>query len=130
MGQTYSVTLRARFTDEQGAAQALRDKIARGDEEHTNYSLEHYKELGIGTDDIEDLIRIFIGGWNGTVTKKPSNGLIRYDSGFDACYGWEGVMMTMFNELVPYLHPSSTMRIYPDSGCDFAKIVNGKAVWK
>lgn len=132
MGQTYSVNLHVKFNDEQGAADALRSKIRRGPAERTDYNIDHYRSLGIGTDSVWDLLKIFFGGWEGKLEKAPGSKSrhTHLQSGFDACYGWEGVMMDAFDEIAPFLAPGSSIRIYPDSGCDYGKISNGKANWK
>ena len=127
MGQTYSVRLKVSFKDERGAVKALQAKIARGSEERVSYSLDHYRELGVGTETIGDLLRIFFGGWQGRLDQSPYGGLV---SDFDACYGWEGVMMDAFDILAPYLEDGSSVKIWPDSGVDEAVVTGGEATWK
>lgn len=126
MGQTYSVYLNIRVKDEKKAAQALRDKIARAEQEKVQYYLEHYKDIGIGTDTLHDLLRIFFGGWEGKL-RKTRNGAL--ESGFDASYGWEGVMMGAFDAIGPHLEDESTLDIWPDSGRDQAVVVDGQVQW-
>lgn len=121
MGQTYSVYLKVEFKDKEGAKNALFKKIARAKEEHTDYGLEHFKELGIGTDSIEDLLKIIFGGWDGK--------LVDGQAGFDASYGWEQVMMDSFTIMAPFLEDGSEIKIYPDSGLDRAIVKDGKADW-
>ena len=128
MGQVYSVILDVKFKDKKKAAEALRDKISKGKEENTNYNLDHYKSIGIGIDTIEDLLKIFFGGWKGRLesgTRKER----RLYAGFNACYGWENVMMTAFEQIAPYLEDDSSLTIYPDSGKDKAIVKSGKAIW-
>lgn len=126
MGQTYSVVLEVKFKDKDGAAQALRNKIARAGEEGVLYGLDHYKyELGIGTDTIEDLLKIFFGGWDGKLIDYGTS----MTSSFDASYGWEGVMMDAFDDIAPFLEDGSEIRIYPDSGKDRATVYEGIATW-
>lgn len=126
MGQTYSVYLNIRVKDEKKAAQALRDKIARAEQEKVQYYLEHYKDIGIGTDTLHDLLRIFFGGWEGKL-RETHNGAL--ESGFDASYGWEGVMMGAFDAIGPHLEDESTLDIWPDSGRDQAVVVDGQVQW-
>lgn len=128
MGQCYSVRLKIKFKDKDGAAKALREKIGRGQKEYTSYSLEHYKKIGIGTDTIEDLLKIIFGGWEGKLVSDGSNPDILH-SAFDARYGWEGVMTSAFDEIAPFLENKSSIIIYPDSGKDEAIIKNGKSIW-
>lgn len=129
MGQTYSVILKMKVTDEAGAVKALQQKIADGEKDRTNFNVDHFRQIGIDTDTLEGLVRLFIGGWEGKVDTSRKGRFVRYDSGFDSCYGWEGVMMEMFDVLAPFLADNSYITIYPDSGVDHAKAVGGKAVW-
>lgn len=128
MGQCYSVEIKARFTDKDGARKALKAKIDRHEEEHVNYSLDHFKELGIGTDGLSDLMGIFFGGWKGRL--EPDRDKVWECADFDASYGWEGVMMEAFEEIAPYLADGSVIKIWPDSGCDHGTVRNGKCEWK
>lgn len=125
MGQCYDVRLKVSITDEQGATKALQNKILRGNEERTDYSLAHYREIGIGTDTLSDLLKVFFGGWEGNLKQNGEE----LESSFDCCYGWEGVMIDAFNEIAPFLADGSEIRIYPDSGVDKAVVKDGKAVW-
>lgn len=125
MGQCYSINLKIKAKDEIGAVKALQNKIARGDQDHTDYSIDHYKQIGIGTETLPDLLRIFFGGWQGRLEEQK--GILH--SAFDCCYGWEGTMIEAFNELAPFLKDGSYIKIYPDSGVDHAVVRNGAAVW-
>lgn len=125
MGQCYCVIMNVRFTDEQGAMRALQEKIGRAEEEHVNYNLEHFSELGISTDSLSDLLGIFFGGWKGKLERQGEE----LYSGFNASYGWEGLMMDAFDELAPYLEDGSWIKIYPDSGVDCGLVDDGKVSW-
>ena len=125
MGQVYSVSLKVQFKDKKGAAKALRSKINRAKAEFVEYNLDHYEALGIGAKKIEDLLKIFFGGWYGRLQDTGAT----LESGFDASYGWEGVMIDAFDLMAPFLEDGSWIRIYPDSGCDHGIITNGKVNW-
>lgn len=128
MGQTYSVILKTDFKDKEGAKKALLDRIAKGEQEHTNYSLDHFKEIGIGTDTVEDLMKIIFGGWEGKLLPvKNHKNTFRAD--YDASYGWIGVMWAGFNALAPYLKDGSRITIYPDSGKDVGIVKDNKVQW-
>ena len=128
MGQCYSVEIKARFTDEEGAKKALQAKLGRHEEEHVNYSLDHFTgELGLSTDNLHDLMGIFFGGWKGRLDTAPDKEWMCAD--FDACYGWEVVMMDAFEVIAPYLADGSVIKIYPDSGCDHGTVIKGKCKW-
>ncbi len=129
MGQVYSVILDVKFKDKEKAAEALRDKISKGKEENTNYNLDHYKSIGIGIDTVDDLLKIFFGGWQGKIIQYETEKDKKIYAGFNACYGWENVMMTAFEQMAPYLEDDSSLTIYPDSGTDKAIVKSGKAIW-
>lgn len=131
MGQCYDVRLKAQYLDEKGAADALRAKIARADSEAVNYSLDHFESIGIGTESLSDLLRIFFGGWDGVFGESATvEGWLDSGYGFNCCYGWEGVMMGAFEEMAPFLKDGSAIKIYPDSGCDYGKVKDGKVIWR
>lgn len=128
MGQCYSVEIKARFRDEDSAKKALQAKLDRHEEEHVCYNLDHFKELGIGTDNLHDLMGIFFGGWKGKLETCPGDKEWEY-ADFDASYGWESIMMEAFEVIAPYLADGSVIKIYPDSGCDHGTVRNGKCKW-
>lgn len=39
-----------------------------------------------------------------------------YSNDFNATYSWETVLQDMFDVLLPYIDPKSTLRIEPDNG--------------
>jgi len=128
MGQCYSVYLKVRFTDEEGAKKALQQKIARGAEERTDYSLDHYKgDLGLDLDNVHDLVRLFFGGWKARFDETADSDWVTAD--FDASYGWEYVMMDAFDIMAPYLEDGSSIEIYPDSGKDICVVCDGAPCW-
>lgn len=127
MGQTYAITLKVEFLNKELAAAALRAKLSRAEKEHVNYCLDHYRdELGIGTERLEDLLKIFFGGWYGNLREQDDGSYCPF---FDASYGWEGVMMDAFDLIAPFLVDGSEIEIYPDSGCDLAYVENGESIW-
>ena len=130
MGQCYSVEIKARFRDEDGAKKALQAKLDRHEEDHVNYNLDHFTgELGLSTDNLHDLMGIFFGGWGGKLTPCPEPDEWEY-ADFDASYGWESLMMDAFEEIAPYLADGSEIKIWPDSGYDHGTVRNGKCSWK
>lgn len=129
MGQCYSVEIKAMFTDEDGAKKALQAKLDRHEEDHVNYHLDHFTgELGLSIDNLHDLMGIFFGGWKGKLEPSATDEWEFAD--FDACYGWESLMMDAFEEIAPYLADGSVIKIWPDSGCDHGTVRNGKCEWK
>lgn len=126
MGVCYSVTLDVCVLDEQGAIKALNEKIKT--DKRTDYSLKEYAKQGITTETFDDLIRIFLAGWRGQEVNITVNddGTTTYSNAFDASYGWESVMIEMFETLTPYIREDSELCIYPDSGRCEVTIQNGE----
>lgn len=127
MGQCYAVYLQVKFKDEEGAKKALQEKIQRADAENVNYSLDHFKSLGKSTDNLRNLLELFFAGWSATFDPVPDPELLV--AGFDACYGWESVMMDAFEIIAPFLEDHSWIKIYPDYRADKAIVRDGKAEW-
>ena len=128
MGQTYAVSLKVQFKDEEGAKKALKDKLNRENEDNVSYGVERLQsQHGFDLDNIIDLMSVFFCGFGGRLGKAASPGVL--SSGFDACYGWEGVMISAFDVMAPFLEDKSWIAIYPDSGRDVAIVKNGKAEW-
>ena len=128
MGACYDVTLKVKVLDEKGAIKALNEHIEN--DTRTYYSLDEYAKEGITTETFNDLMRIFLAGWKGQEVKisKCSNGFTVYENSFNASYGWESVMMEMFETLTPFLEDGSKLIIYPDSDYDELIVENGKCV--
>ena len=127
MGQTYSVYLKVRFNDEEGAKKALHNKISKGREEHVEYDVEglvnkHHFDM----DDTLDLLSVFFSGWGSRLRDTTQEGVITSD--FNACYGWESIMIETFDLLAPFVGDGSWLKIYPDYDYDLLEVKDGKAV--
>lgn len=126
MGACYSVNIKLNLTDEDGAIKALNHHIAS--DSRTHYGLERCAEIGVTTTTFDDLMRILLAETQQKVSISKEGKFTIYDNGFNASYGWEGVMMDWFNVLAPYLADGSQMLIYPDEDYDKLVIKNGKCV--
>ena len=60
--------------------------------------------------------------------RNDDNGWTTYSNGFDATYGWESVMMEMFEELAQVLEDGSDLFINCDDGVDVLVIKDGKCI--
>lgn len=128
MGQCYSVYLKVRFNDEDGAKKALRDKISRGKEEHIGYDIEGLvAKYGYDLDNMSDLLSVFFSGWGKRLKRDYRDTDIRV-ADFNACYGWEDVMIETFSIIAPFMEDGSWMKIFPDSDYDHLEVKDGKAV--
>lgn len=123
MSACYSVELKVKVLDEQGAIKALKNHIEN--DKRTDYSLVEAAERGITTETFDDLIKIFLADCDDIEEHK---GFTYYSNDFNASYGWESVMMEMFETLTPFVEDGSKLLIYPDSDYDELIVKNGKCV--
>ena len=127
MGACYYVKLAVKPIDQLGAINALNEHIKN--DKHANYSLDKYAEQGIITNTFDDLMRIFLAGWeNQKVDINISSNFTTYENEFNASYGWETVMIDMFHTLAPFVMDGSKLLIYPDSDYDELIVKNGMCV--
>ena len=49
-----------------------------------------------------------------------------YVADFNGSYGWETVMLDMFESIAPALNDGSQLKIWPDHGMDFIRVVDGR----
>lgn len=127
MGACYSVRLKVKLQDEEGAIKALNEHMTNNT--RANYSLEEYAEQGVTTETFDDLMRIFLAGWKGQeVVIGEAKGFTVYDNDFDASYGWERVMMEMFEVLTPFVKDGSELFMYVENDYDKLVVKNGKCV--
>ena len=122
MGQTYDVYCTLKPKNESETIRLMNEYIDQNEGKGVIFSLENSDRKTL-----EGLMKIFITDRQFQTEEKP-NGL-KYSSGFDASYGWESVMLDMFEHISESLEDKSEIVIYPDSGRDRMVIENGKAVW-
>lgn len=134
MGACYSVCLKYKMKDDitsKTKAKEILQEFVHS--ERANFGLSEMQQIGVETDTVEDLIRICLAGWS-EINYDHSE--IRDEDGkwfeatndFDAAYGWEGVMIDMFNLIAPYLVDGSNLFIDIDNDYDEINVVNGKCI--
>jgi hypothetical protein len=127
MGACYSIRLKVKLTDEQGAIHALNEKISTGAKESIRFNI---KELGADTGTFDGLMKVFLAGWpENQFQKNVEDGFLIYTNDFNAMYSWEQVMAEMFETIAPYLADGSEFYSNPDNWWETAKIKNGKIKW-
>lgn len=121
MGQCYSVRMKLKIKDEKALIDLMNGFIK--DNAHCiDFSLPSYAKRGIGTETVEDLVKIMI------TDREFSHEGEEYESDFNACYGWESVMLDMFSAMAPALKNGSVLWIYPDHDYDRLVVKNGVAI--
>lgn len=128
MGACYSVELKVKFKDELSAKTALQSMLKVYP--HTNFGIEEFAKEGTFTEKIDDIIKIFLAGWKQTpFKKKKDDDMTVYSNDFDACYGWEIVMIDMFKTICPFLENGSSFYIEPDDDYDELEARDGKCIF-
>ena len=95
---------------------------------NADFSLEKWKEEGVGTRKFEDLIKIMLAGWKSQPISINTNkdGFITIGNGFNASYGWKNVMIGMFEAMAPLLANDSSLNIDEDEGGSEYVVKDGK----
>lgn len=127
MGAVYSVTMKVKLTDEKAVISALNHKIANST--GVNYSLEKCESIGVNTITFDNLMKILLAEHQCRVDIEQDGDFTIYRNGFNASYGWEGVMIEWFEVMTPFLADGSELLIYPDYDYDKLVIENGECVW-
>lgn len=132
MGACYSVSLKLGFEREEkqnDAAEAMRKYIETHNEKDVDFALEKWGKLGVSQDTVENLLRIFFGGWVKTSYEYHARGKwVKYCNSFDGSYGWETVMLDIFIIISSFLLDGSEMVVSPDDDYDYLVVKNGKCV--
>lgn len=129
MGACYSVKLDLKLKEEKAAIQNLKNLL--DSDESTDYNLETAAANGISMDSMEDLIKIFLGGCEKNhITTEKTEGFDSYSNDFDASYGWEQVLIRMFQCLLPHLENDSRMFVCIENDSYTIRAINGKSIWE
>ena len=123
MGQVYSVRMKLKIRDE-GSLISLMQDFIKANSRYIDFQLDDYAKHGIGTDTVEDLVKLMI------TDREFMHEGNEFTSDFEASYGWEGVMLDMFSAMAPALKNGSTLWVYPDSDYDKLVVKDGAAICK
>lgn len=128
MGASYSVDLTVSLTDEEKAAEIVRKFIQ---DSNAEFHLDDFNAIGISTDTFDNLMRIVLASWESTPVKiEQIDDYRKYSNDFDASYGWESVMIEVFEALVPVLRDGSTLDLSADNAYVGYAVTDGKLVQK
>ena len=133
MGQYYDVQLKLKFRDEEKdelrTIKAMQKYIEKYNGKGVKFSLDEWKKEGNKLHSLEDMLRVFFAGWNGwDFEMKQGRKWLNVKNGFDASYGWESIMLDIFDVISPFLEDGSELWIYPDSDYDHLIVKEGKCV--
>lgn len=124
MGAVFSVDMDVKIKQDQ--EMALLNAIISG----TTESRINYMELkGLDTYKLEDVLAYYFTAYHNEWVD-IRDGRIKINTGFDAGYSWELVMMDIFELMGPYLEDGSELYIQPDDDYDLLVIENGNVVYK
>ena len=124
MSACYSVNveLRVKKDCEEKVIETLQNKIKRAKEENTDYGIKEIPNT------LKELLGVFFVS-HGTYYKHTQVGTwYMVDSAFNASYGWESVMITMFKEIAPYLENKSELYIDIENDYDRLVIRKGQCI--
>lgn len=128
MGACYFVKLKVKVLDEQSAIKVLNEYIKRSSH-RIRFNLEEYAKRNITTETFDDLMRIFLADHTYDKVEITQKRIYTYyQNDFNASYGWESVMMDMFDVIAPYVQDNSELLIYPDTDYDKLVVRNGKCI--
>lgn len=125
MGQCYTVYLKVKFKDEEGAKNAAQGVLKNLDADIDQLG----KKVGLDLNTMDGLLRHFYSDWERGHKWTPVTDPDCLCGDFNAQYSWESVMMDAFDAMAPFLEEGSEIKIYPDSGVDHAVVTNGKSKW-
>ena len=105
--------------DERRTVAALQ-RFIRENPVNADFSLAKYAEEGVGTETLDDLMRIFLAGWKSQPFRKEDDGdgFVAYSNAFNASYGWRSVMTDMFFAVGETLCDGSELNVDADEGVD------------
>ncbi len=124
MSACYSVNVELRVKEdcEEKIIETLQNKIKRAKEENVNYGIEEVPTT------LKELLGIFFVEHQEIYKYKRIGTWYMVDSAFDASYGWESVMISMFKEIAPFLENKSELYIDIDNDYDKLVIRKGQCV--
>ena len=124
MSACYSVNveLRVKKDCEEKVIETLQNKIKRAKEEMTDYGIKEIPNT------LKELLGIFFVSHGDYYNYKQVGTWYIVDSAFNASYGWESVMISMFKEITPYLENKSELYIDIDNDYDRLVIRKGQCV--
>lgn len=128
MGACYTAELHIGFESKADEMMALNKLQEFVHSERANFSLDKWKEDGVGTDSLEDIFKILLASQQGFFTAETDGQWCDYENGFDASYGWEGVLIDMFELITPYLKNGSKFYLDCDNDYDEFIVDNGECV--
>lgn len=133
MGQCYYIKLKLKFRDEEKdelrTIKAMQKYIKEHDSKGVIFNLDKWKKEGNKLYSLEDMLRVFFDGWNcWDFEMKQGRKWLKVRNGFDASYGWESIMLDIFDVISSFLEDGSEIWIYPDDDYDHLVVKNGKCV--
>lgn len=133
MGQYYDVKLKLKFRDKEKdelrTIKAMQKYIEKHDGKGVKFSLDEWKKEDNKLHSLEDMLRVFFDGWNcWDFEMTQGRKWLKVRNGFDASYGWESIMLDIFDVISPFLEDGSELWIYPDSDYDHLIVKEGKCV--
>lgn len=133
MGQYYYIKLKLKFRDEEKdelrTIKAMQKYIKEHDSKGVIFNLDEWNKEDNKLYSLEDMLRVFFAGWNcWDFEMKQGRKWLKVRNGFDASYGWESIMLDIFDVISSFLEDGSEIWIYSDDDYDHLVVKNGKCV--
>ena len=131
MGTCYSANVKLKFKEED--SQKILAKMEECYQNHlsqrVNFGIELYPFKSPSS--IEDYMALYFVSHQRMYDlekRRWKNGKVTYSvkTGFDASYGWECVMLDLFEGLAEYLERGSVLDMWPDNYHETYRIKDGK----
>lgn len=136
MGDCYSVVMRMKVAkgSKPNLAALLRTWMRRvgegtGASPGVAWNLAMYRTYGIRPDSLRGVVKILLAAHQGDFHQTVDAGYDVYRSGFNASYGWAGVMRDAFREMAWALADGSYLYIDGDGGVDELVVKKGR-IWQ
>lgn len=128
MGACYTAQLHIGFENKADKKMALKKLQEFVHSERANFQLDSWAKDGAGTDSLEDIFKILLASQQGYFTADYDGQWSDFENDFDASYGWEGVLIDMFELITPYLKNGSKFYLDCDNDYDEFIVDNGECV--
>lgn len=128
MSACYDVYLNAKIKEDElnNLVNILKKRILK-ENVAVNYSLELARNNGLSFNNITDILSIVFSQRKVNEVKIHNN-VLKIQSGFNASYGWEMIMIDTFYDMSKYLEDNSSLYFDIENEYDYLIIKDGQVI--
>ena len=133
MGACYSIDCKLKFNigNEQKVLAKMKECYQKHLEKGVGFCEEKYSFKN-NPEEVRDFMELYFAGHQkmfliDRTIQKNGNIIYWVNSGFDASYGWHGVMTDLFESVAEFLMRGSALKIYDDDAVTY-RIKEGKVI--